>query len=171
MDHSSFWISAERANSSVRSATRTSSGTMRRDTYWRSSARLCSLLSLTVLRMIPVAIALLGERLQRATVAFVGWFGPRGLASIVFALVGIEALDEAGVSAGPLPAIVAWTVFLSIILHGLSARPLASHYGGLVRRLPDGSPEWAGDAEPRTRAAMTLPFHPTDRPEKAHDGP
>ena len=50
--------------------------------------------SLTVVRMVPVAIALLGAGQDRATVAFIGWFGPRGLASVVFALLAVEELGE-----------------------------------------------------------------------------
>jgi NhaP-type Na+/H+ or K+/H+ antiporter len=44
--------------------------------------------------MVPVAVALLGTGLDRLTVAFVGWFGPRGLASVVFALLAVEELGE-----------------------------------------------------------------------------
>jgi len=124
---------------------------------------LYAVLSLTLVRMIPVAVALFGERFQRVTVVFIGWFGPRGLASIVFLLLGLESLEAAGVPTGPLPAAVAWTVFLSIVLHGLSAKPLAGLYGRFARQLPDDSPEWRGDEEPRARARMSMSFHPTDR--------
>ena len=57
---------------------------------------LYAMLSLTVIRMVPVAIALIGSRLALPTVAFIGWFGPRGLASIVFGILAIDALTEAG---------------------------------------------------------------------------
>jgi NhaP-type Na+/H+ or K+/H+ antiporter len=86
-----------------------------------------AVLSLTVVRMVPVAIAMLGTGARRPTVAFLGWFGPRGLASIVFAVLTIE-------SRGKLPHenIVLDTVFvtigLSVLLHGLTAAPLASRY-------------------------------------------
>lgn len=124
---------------------------------------LYAVLSLTLIRMVPVAIALYGQRFQRATVAFIGWFGPRGLASIVFLLIGLESLDTAGVSAGPLPAAVAWTVLLSIVLHGFSAKPLASVYGRFARQLPDDSPEWLGDEEPRAKTRMSMAYQPSGR--------
>jgi NhaP-type Na+/H+ or K+/H+ antiporter len=122
--------------------------------------------------MVPVAIALYGEHFRRPTVTFVGWFGPRGLASIVFLLLGMESLEAAGVAVGPLPAAVAWTVFLSIVLHGFSAKPLARIYGRFARQLPEDTPEWVGDEEPRARTRMAISFHPTDRAaETSQDGP
>ena len=79
-------------------------------------------LSLTVVRMLPVALALLGTDLSRATVAFMGWFGPRGLASIVLGLVFLEHVaGEAEPPAIRLAVMV--TVLLSILAHGLSAKP------------------------------------------------
>lgn len=86
-----------------------------------------ALLSLTVLRMVPVAIALLGAGLDGWTVGFVGWFGPRGLASVVFALLAIEELGESPI-VGKAIAVVALTVLLSVALHGVSAGPLGSRY-------------------------------------------
>ncbi len=115
---------------------------------------LYAVLALTLVRMIPVAIALAGQRFDRVTIAFIGWFGPRGLASLVFLLVGLEAMDAAGVSAGPLGPVVAWTVVLSVVLHGFTARPLARWYGRYAERLPADSPEFIGDQEPRPRSVM-----------------
>jgi len=106
-------------------------------------------LSLTVIRMVPVGIALLRDRFQPMTVLFMGWFGPRGLASIVFLVIALEGLGEAGVPTGPLPAAIAWTVLLSVILHGLTARPLAARYGRRMASLPPGAPELQDTAEPR----------------------
>jgi NhaP-type Na+/H+ or K+/H+ antiporter len=108
-----------------------------------------AILSLTVIRMVPVSIALVRERFQPLTLLFMGWFGPRGLASIVFLVIAIEGLDHAGIAAGPLPAAMAWTVLLSIILHGLTARPFAARYGQRVASLPPGAPELEVTAEPR----------------------
>jgi NhaP-type Na+/H+ or K+/H+ antiporter len=86
---------------------------------------LYALLSLTIVRMIPVAIAFAGQGVQRPTVAFVGWFGPRGLASIVFALVALER----GIPDGDtVLAVVAVTVALSVVLHGLTSVPLVALY-------------------------------------------
>jgi sodium/hydrogen antiporter len=74
-----------------------------------------------------VAVALLGTGLGRATVVFVGWFGPRGLASFVFGLLALEALGEQ--VARPAEAVIAFTVLLSVVAHGLTAEPLARRYG------------------------------------------
>ena len=87
---------------------------------------LYAVLSLTVVRMLPVALALVGAGFSRRTVHFVGWFGPRGLASLVFALLALEAL---GPVADEAVAIVTVTVLLSVLAHGLSAAPLAARYG------------------------------------------
>jgi len=86
-----------------------------------------ALLSLTVVRMVPVGIALLGAGLDGWTVGFVGWFGPRGLASVVFALLAIEELGESPIVDEAI-AVVALTVLLSVVLHGVSAGPLGSRY-------------------------------------------
>ncbi|GAA3160536.1 cation:proton antiporter [Nonomuraea roseoviolacea] len=94
-----------------------------------------ALLSLTVLRMAPVALACAGAGLGRATVLFVGWFGPRGLASLVFALLAVE---ELGTAAGDAAAVIGLTVLLSVLLHGLSARPLAARYVRAVTGAGDG---------------------------------
>jgi NhaP-type Na+/H+ or K+/H+ antiporter len=91
------------------------------------SVVLYALLSLTVVRMIPVALALLGSGLRPASVAFLGWFGPRGLASILFALLVVE---EGRLASGPfLETVVVLTVLGSTFLHGLTAFPLARRYG------------------------------------------
>jgi len=86
-----------------------------------------AVLSLTVIRMLPVALALVGSGLSRATVAFVGWFGPRGLASVVFGLLALETLGPR--EARPVTTVIAFTVLLSVIAHGLTAEPLARRYG------------------------------------------
>ena len=84
-----------------------------------------ALLSLTLVRMVPVALALAGTGARRPTVAFMGWFGPRGLASVVFGLLALEA----GVpDLDPLLTTVVVTVALSVLLHGLSATPLVAVY-------------------------------------------
>ena len=85
-----------------------------------------ALLSLTVVRMAPVALALLGSHARRPTVAFVGWFGPRGLASIVFAVIVIE---ESKLPHQHLIVLAVYaTVGLSVFAHGISAAPLARRY-------------------------------------------
>lgn len=84
-------------------------------------------LSLTVIRMVPVALSLVGTGLGRRTVLFVGWFGPRGLASVVFALLAVEELHDSTV-VGPAIAVVALTILASVVLHGASAGPLVRRY-------------------------------------------
>ena len=87
---------------------------------------LYAVLSLTVVRMLPVALASLGAGMDHTTVLFVGWFGPRGLASLVFALLALEAL---GNHADEAVAILAVTVLISVVAHGLTAAPFAKRYG------------------------------------------
>jgi len=86
-----------------------------------------AVLSLTVVRMVPVAIAMLGTHARPPTVAFLGWFGPRGLASIVFAVLLVEAEGDL-----PHEGVVLTTVFvtigLSVLAHGVTASPLARRY-------------------------------------------
>ncbi|MEZ4413603.1 MAG: cation:proton antiporter [Gemmatimonadales bacterium] len=103
---------------------------------------LYGILSLTVIRMLPVAVALLGARLQRATVVFMGWFGPRGLASIVLGLLVVER--ELGTPGDPtIRGVVVATILMSIVLHGVSAQPGIAWYAGKVRAFPPGVPELA----------------------------
>ncbi|WP_181034335.1 sodium:proton antiporter [Arthrobacter sp. GMC3] len=83
--------------------------------------------SLTLVRLLPVALALLGARQDGATVLFIGWFGPRGLASVVFALLAVEELGQSEI-VGQAVSVVTFTVLLSVILHGMSAGPLGSRY-------------------------------------------
>ena len=119
-------------------------------------------LSLTVVRMLPVALALLGSGFDRVSVLFIAWFGPRGLASVVFVLLALESLRHHGVESGPLGSVVAWTVVLSVVLHGFSAMPLAAWYSRFAARLPQDSPEHVGEAEPR-RAAWRFQHRDSSR--------
>jgi NhaP-type Na+/H+ or K+/H+ antiporter len=97
-------------------------------------------LSLTIIRMLPVAIALIGTRLKGSTVLFMGWFGPRGLASIVLGLVYIE--QAAQLPGEPtIRLAVTMTVLLSIFAHGLSALPGINLYTKSVTKLPPNAPE------------------------------
>ena len=107
--------------------------------------------SLTIVRMVPVAIAMLGTGARRPTVAFLGWFGPRGLASIVFVLIVIQEADL------PHTATIAQTTYvtvgLSVLLHGVTAAPLARRYASWfashrrdamppMERVPAGAHRW-----------------------------
>jgi sodium/hydrogen antiporter len=115
-----------------------------------------AVLSLTVVRMVPVAIALLRSGTARPTVAFCGWFGPRGLASVLFLVLLVEdapTLDH-------LPAVAAavtWTVALSVVLHGVTAVPLSDRYAAWYERRTQ-RPE----AKPIVEASTTH-VHPVGR--------
>jgi NhaP-type Na+/H+ or K+/H+ antiporter len=98
-----------------------------------------AILALTVVRMVPVALALIGEGFTRTTVAFIGWFGPRGLASVVFAVIAFDSLK--GSEANAVLAAVTLTVLLSVVAHGFTAAPLARRYGEHVAALAASTPE------------------------------
>jgi NhaP-type Na+/H+ or K+/H+ antiporter len=101
---------------------------------------LYAVLSLTLIRMLPVAIALRGTGLSRASVLFIGWFGPRGLASIVLALVYLEEQVHLPGESTIRLAVMA-TVLLSIFAHGFSALPGIRRYATAVEVLDAGAPE------------------------------
>jgi sodium/hydrogen antiporter len=95
--------------------------TLAADWSWR--LLLYAVVSLTVVRMIPVALALAGSRVDWRSVIFLGWFGPRGLASVVFALIAVEDLHEVPGPVDDVVAAIGLTIMLSVLLHGLTARP------------------------------------------------
>ena len=103
-----------------------------------------AVLSLTVVRMVPVAIALAGTGVRLPTVAFMGWFGPRGLASIVFALI---ALEDGIPDKQTLLTTVMMTVLMSVFLHGLSSVPLVAAYSRWYAAYTPGHPA-ASEAKP-----------------------
>ena len=131
---------------------------------WRVVAY--ALLSLTLLRMVPVALALAGSGRSRLEVAFIGWFGPRGLASVIFALLALEGLGSAADEA---VATISLTVLLSVVAHGLSAVPLARRFGRrpdpsastatrpLTRPDPGSSPARVRSRIPSAQPAQTSP--------------
>jgi sodium/hydrogen antiporter len=100
-----------------------------------------AILSLTIVRMVPVAIALIGSRLSRSTVLFIGWFGPRGLASIVLGLVYVEHVSPQPGDSTIQLAVMA-TVLLSICAHGLTATPGINLYARNIHILPASAPEF-----------------------------
>jgi sodium/hydrogen antiporter len=108
------------------------------------------MLSLTVIRMLPVALSLIGTHLGGVSVLFMGWFGPRGLASIVLGLIVVE---EAPLLAGrdELVLVVALTVLLSVLLHGVTAAPLSALYARRVEGMATDAPERQEAAELPTR--------------------
>lgn len=112
----------------------------------------CAVLALTLGRMVPVAISLTGTRAAWPTLTFVGWFGPRGLASILF---GLQLLEEDLPGAEDLFAVVAWTVALSIVAHGATAAWGARRYGAWWSEMSaderTSMPEGADVSDQRTR--------------------
>ena len=90
-------------------------------------------LALTVLRMLPIHLSLIGTGIKPVTSAFLGWFGPRGLASILFVLLILEEAELANES--KLFAVVIVTVALSVALHGMTAGPAARWYGSMSQRM------------------------------------
>lgn len=110
---------------------------------WRVAAY--AVASLTVVRMIPVAVALIGSQLVPRSVAYVGWFGPRGIASLVFA--GTVVLDVDPDQAELILTVVSTTVALSVLLHGLSAWPLSNLYGAWYERSQEAAEEMMESVE------------------------
>ncbi|MEQ3551342.1 cation:proton antiporter [Pseudonocardia nematodicida] len=90
-------------------------------------------LALTVVRVVPVVLALAGSGLGTREVLFLGWIGPRGLASILFGLIAIEELHAHGLTeaADLVGEVVVVTVSLSVVLHGLTAGYIAARWPSL----------------------------------------
>ncbi len=125
------------------------------DLTWQTA--LYAAASLTVVRMVPVLISMIGSGTLFETRLFLGWFGPRGLASILFALLVVEGLDT---PAGRMVSSVAtWTVLASIFAHGLTARAwtgrlsrrLAAEDSAMPERMP--APELPGRRRGRWRSS------------------
>ena len=115
-----------------------------------------AVLSLTLVRMVPVALALVGSGLRRQTVLFVGWFGPRGLASVVFALIAIESLPDSS-ELEAVGGAITMTVLLSVVLHGVTAEPWAAAYG-----------RWAAHVRPSEELGASVePVPGRARPRRA----
>ena len=114
--------------------------------HFTPAVLLYAVLSLTVVRMVPVALALKGTGLSRATVLFMGWFGPRGLASIVLGMVYLEREADLGGESTIRLAVMA-TVLLSIFAHGLSALPGINLYARRIASLDKAAPEHEASGE------------------------
>ncbi len=112
-----------------------------------------ALMSLTVVRMLPVAIALIRRGLRADTRLLMGWFGPRGLASVVFLLMAIQGAEHVGLEleSNMFTSMVAWTILLSVFLHGISALPLAGWYSKRLESAPPEAPELVEVDELSTR--------------------
>ena len=115
-----------------------------------------AVLSLTVVRMVPVAVSMIGTPLRLPTLLYIAWFGPRGLASLVFAAIVVQ--DSGIALADPIISVVVLTVTLSVLLHGVSAYPGASAYANWYERQHRDHDEMVEnqDVEPvRERRRMT----------------
>ncbi len=99
--------------------------------YFNWQMLLYAVLSLTLIRMLPVFLSLAGSGLNTESKLFIGWFGPRGLASIVF---GVIVLNANLPNSRAMAVIVVYTVILSILAHGITANPWARAYGERMRR-------------------------------------
>ena len=95
--------------------------------YWNFNTWIYALLSLTVIRMLPVALSLMGTKLPWQTVGFIGWFGPRGIATILYTLLLVLELGSDGYE--PMISVITLTVTLSIFLHGITAVPFSKILG------------------------------------------
>jgi len=95
--------------------------------YWDMKALIYAVLSLTVIRMVPVAICLIGTRMDWGTIGFIGWFGPRGIASVLYLLMAVGTLGVKGHE--QMLSVIILTVLISVFLHGISAVPLSKMYG------------------------------------------
>jgi len=122
---------------------------------WHAEAMLYAVLSLTVIRILPVAVSLLGGGLDREAVLFVGWFGPRGLASIVFLILAVHGLHlrPAEVAGEVAYEAVVWTILLSVVLHGVSASLLARAFGRHARQ-SDDTDQGADEIRRRQRRSL-----------------
>jgi NhaP-type Na+/H+ or K+/H+ antiporter len=128
---------------------------------------LYAVLSLTLVRMVPVVIAMLGSQARRPTLGFVGWFGPRGLASIVFAVIVVEESNLPHETL--IVQAIYLTVGLSVLAHGLTAAPLADRYARWYEQHPreNAPPMESASAE------VTRPRGPAGHPtsHSAHNPP
>ena len=129
------------------------------------TAFIFALLSLTIVRMLPVAISMIGKHLRPDTLFMMGWFGPRGLASVVFMILAYDTAREVQASPDLLLTMVGWTIFLSVMLHGVSALPLANWYSNRLSTSDSDIPELADLVELRTlrRKPFSLSFRNTGK--------
>ncbi len=94
--------------------------------YWDGKAWLYAVLSLTVIRMFPVVVSLKGTKLTRFSIAFIAWFGPRGIASVLYLIIVVSELGLKGYER--MLSIIVLTVLLSVFMHGVTAVPLSRLY-------------------------------------------
>jgi NhaP-type Na+/H+ or K+/H+ antiporter len=125
-----------------------------------------ALLSLTVVRMVPVAVSLIGSGTAPRDTLFLGWFGPRGLASVIFGLLIAEELPIDDPAVVTVVSTIALTVVLSVVFHGVSGRPLTAWLTGA-----DGSAgsTAASDADVAEEPTTIVPRRPFGVRHRLHD--
>ena len=112
-------------------------------------------LSLTLIRILPVAVSLMRTGLKPNSILFIGWFGPRGLASIVLLLITLnEAPDLPGLQT--IAVAVSTTVLISVFAHGISANPAITWYAKKIASLPSDASELKEVVESPTRMQVTV---------------
>jgi len=114
-----------------------------------------ALSSLTLVRMVPVWLSLTGLGLEPATRAFLGWFGPRGIASILYGLLLLEGsqLDHQGAVFG----VTMLTILLSVFLHGITAWPGVRWYGGWAESMSDEPDQ--PEMQPVSEMPVRFPYY------------
>ena len=112
-----------------------------------------ALLSLTIARMLPVAVSMIGARLKWTTVVFLGWFGPRGIASILYALLLLEQSSLPG--GNVILSVVVTTVLLSIFAHGMTALPGTKWYARFAAQADGAAKEHEHVEEMPTRLSLS----------------
>jgi NhaP-type Na+/H+ or K+/H+ antiporter len=121
------------------------------DVTWQMAV--CAALSLTLVRLLPVALCLARSGLRARTVLFMGWFGPRGLASIAYGLFILE--EEPGLGGvREIVVVMTVTVVMSVIAHGATAAPVSARYARWSASLPEAALELTPATEQRPR----IPF-------------
>jgi NhaP-type Na+/H+ or K+/H+ antiporter len=128
-----------------------------------------ALLALTLARMIPVAIAMARTGMETATIAYLGWFGPRGLATIVFAAEVVEEANVPGVDTITDVAVI--TVALSVLAHGLTAFPGSQRYADWYGHkeslgIAEGKPLSGAHRHLRLRHSRRLDRHVGTQPSR-----
>lgn len=118
---------------------------------WRLRPILFAISALTVVRMIPVTVSLMGTSLRWESILFLGWFGPRGIASVLYLLLVTEGMPLASI--GTINIAVLLTVGLSIFAHGLTAYPAVRGYAARLAALRQKyAAEYASVSEMRIRS-------------------
>lgn len=95
--------------------------------FWGGPELLYAILSLTLIRMVPVALSMIGSGFDWRSVAFIGWFGPRGIASVLYLLMAVAAIGFSGYER--IMSVIVLTIMISVYAHGISATPLSRRYG------------------------------------------